>query len=329
MGLERLSPSVPVPVDRETSAPLATVIFPDQIEERLPLFPTALQENIQALVHEWENTDRILAAGMRPSLTCLVYGAPGTGKTTLALWFAKRLGLPVVLARLDGLISSYLGTTARNVGALFNFANRYDCILVLDEFDAIAKVRDDPNEVGEIKRVVNALLQNIDGREHRGITVGLTNHEGLLDPAIWRRFEVQLSVPLPGYEQRVEIAKRSLGDEAQQSKPDAKLLAWLTEGLSGSELKTMAMKYRKRIILQDENEDAPIALVAQLASSTSVNIDHARVGRLFEDEAQLAHYLSTIPETKFSHTELASLFQVSSKTIGRRISDLNDEGSPA
>lgn len=139
--------------------------------------------------------------------TCLIYGPPGTGKTRLALWIAAQLDLPVVSARIDGLVSSFLGTTARNIGNLFAFANRYRCLLLLDEFDAVAKLRDDPQEVGEIKRVVNALLQNLDMRHDVGITVGITNHQRLLDPAVWRRFEVQLEMPRPDFDVRLEIAK--------------------------------------------------------------------------------------------------------------------------
>src|SRR5207247_10685382 len=104
-----------------------------------------------------------------------------TGKTRLARWMAAQLELPILLARMDGLVSSFLGTTARNIGNLFGFANRYRCLLLLDEFDALAKLRDDPQEVGEIKRVVNALLQNLDARSDLGLTIGITNHPKLLD----------------------------------------------------------------------------------------------------------------------------------------------------
>ncbi len=324
IALERLTASVSVPVDRETSAPLATVVFPDDIDPQLPLFPSALLENIDALVNEWEQSDRVAAAGMRPSLTCLVYGPPGTGKTTLALWLARQLGLPAVTARLDGLISSFLGTTARNLGALFTFANRYECVLVLDEFDALAKLRDDPNEVGEIKRVVNALLQNMDARDGLGVTIGLTNHESLLDPAIWRRFEVQLSVPLPEAEQRTAIARRFLDDESSQPDADSKLLAWVSEGLSGAELKTLTTKYRKRRLLSDDNEISPVQTVAQLAYSTSVHIDRDRAELLYADETTLTKKLST-SILKFSQIELAAIFGRSTKTIKRRLSDPDNE----
>lgn len=114
-----------------------------------------------------------------PASSCLIYGLPGTGKTHLGKWIAKQIGLPVVLARLEGLMSSFLGTTAKNIGNLFSFANRYNCVLLLDEFDAIAKLRNDPQEVGEVKRVVNTLLQCLDSRKDQGFTIGINQSTNL------------------------------------------------------------------------------------------------------------------------------------------------------
>ena len=317
-GLEQLHPQTAVPVDKDSSAPLATIIMPDDVVTTLPLFPEPVQANIDALLMEWMNADRIREAGLSPSPSLLVYGAPGTGKTTLALWLAQQLGRPVVLARLDGLISSFLGTTARNLGALFTFANRYDCVLVLDEFDAIAKVRDDPNEVGEIKRVVNALLQNLDVRVGRGVTIALTNHEALLDPAIWRRFEVQLAVPKPAFAQRVQIALRSLDAREDNARAEALLLAWVADGLSGAELRTLATKYRKRRLFVDAATVPPAATIAQVAESTSVHIgeDVLRILRL-----EQSRQLKTLHTAGFGHADLAYLFDISTKTVQRRVTE--------
>ncbi|MGB3376055.1 MAG: ATP-binding protein [Microbacterium sp.] len=317
-GLEKLDAQTTVPVDKDSSAPLATVIMPDDIVSTLPLFPSAVQTNIDALLMEWTNAERIRAAGLSPSPSLLVYGAPGTGKTSLALWLAQQLGRPVVLARLDGLISSFLGTTARNLGTLFAFANRYDCVLVLDEFDAIAKVRDDPNEVGEIKRVVNALLQNMDVRVGLGVTIALTNHEALLDPAIWRRFEVQLAIPKPAFEQRVQIALRSLDDTDENAYAEAHLLAWVAEGLSGAELRTLATKYRKRRLFLDAAGAPPVVTVAQVAESTSVHISDDVLDILRVDEAKQVRLLHA---AGLSYTDLAYLFSVSTKTVQRRVTE--------
>lgn len=317
-GLERLSRQTAVPVDKDSSAPLATVVMPDDIVATLPLFPDAVQANIDALLMEWMNAERIRAAGLSPSPSLLVYGAPGTGKTTLALWLAQQLGRPVVLARLDGLISSFLGTTARNLGTLFTFANRYDCVLVLDEFDAIAKVRDDPNEVGEIKRVVNALLQNMDVRVDLGVTIALTNHEALLDPAIWRRFEVQLAIPKPAFKQRVQIALRSLDDAGENAHAEAHLLSWVAEGLSGAELRTLATKYRKRRLFHEVAAAPPAVTVAQVAESTSVHVSDEVLGLLRLEEAKQVKPLHT---AGFSYTDLAYLYSISTKTVQRRVTE--------
>ncbi|WP_251450617.1 AAA family ATPase [Microbacterium sp. Marseille-Q6648] len=312
---ERMRRGVRVPVDRETSAPLATVVFPDENVATRPVFPADFAASVDGLRMEWENHERLADAGMRPALSCLIYGPPGTGKTSLALWLARDLGLPAVVARLDGLISSFLGTTARNLGALFDFAQRYECVLILDEFDAIAKLRDDPNEVGEIKRVVNTLLQNIDTRADTGITIGITNHHALLDPAVWRRFEVQLATPLPTALERLEIAKASMKDLTTE----AKFVAWISEGYSGSELITLVDRYRKRSILA-ERTTAPVTTISPLAASTTAR-DGATKPRIRLDETSLMQALATSTDIRFQQSEIAFLTGVSTKTVSRRVSE--------
>ena len=131
------------------------------------------------------------------NMSLLLYGPPGCGKTSIAYYLAHRLGLPLVTARLDALISSLLGNTAKNLRRVFDFANRQPCVLFLDEFDAIAKARDDQHELGELKRVVNSLLQNMDTYCQHGVLIAATNHQELLDDAIWRRFQTVIEVPKP------------------------------------------------------------------------------------------------------------------------------------
>jgi len=253
-GVEELSAKVQPPIDRETGAALAEIFFVDARSISAPVLPEQLVSVVSSLIIEWANWERLAEMGVTPPRTCMIFGAPGTGKTHLAYHIAGQLRMPLVLARLDGLVSSFLGTTARNLGTLFEFCNRYRCLLLLDEFDAIAKVRDDPQEVGEIKRVVNTLLQNIDNRANGGLTIAITNHESLLDKAVWRRFEIRLALPLPEQGIREEILKVYL--PPLEVEPDTlRFLAWLSAGMSGSDIKTMTNSMKRQTGL--ENGDRP------------------------------------------------------------------------
>src|SRR5690606_8729697 len=105
---EQLTNKTPIPVDKETSIPLVEVFFPKDLPEKAPVFDQNIQLAIQSIVNEWSKFDQLLEINAMPASSCLIYGAPGTGKTHLAKWISKNIGLPVVLARLEGLMSSYL-----------------------------------------------------------------------------------------------------------------------------------------------------------------------------------------------------------------------------
>lgn len=316
---ERLSRNVALPVDKETSAPLASIVFPEDNVAQLPVFPVEIERAISTLLLEWEHRDQLREAGLSPSPTCLIYGPPGTGKTSFALWLAKRMGLPAVIAQLDGLISSYLGTTARNVGSLFAFADRFDCVLILDEFDALAKLRDDPNEVGEIKRVVNALLQNLDSRVEAGITIGLTNHDSLLDPAVWRRFDTQFAVPFPGLEQRIAIAHGAIGADVPESSAQAKYLGWLTEGLSGAEITAICRKILKSRVLNASQNETPRARILLDAMLTTRNLGSDKIAVASGEDVAFLRAITADSDLGFSHAQMAYLIGASPKTVGRKL----------
>jgi hypothetical protein len=314
---EELSRNTPLPVDRETSAPLADLLFPRDMPDETPLFEPHVAAAARTLVEEWRNADALQALGVQPARTCLIYGPPGTGKTTLALWLARKLELPAVVARLDGLISSFLGTTARNALSLFTFANRYRCVLVLDEFDAIAKVRDDPNEVGEIKRVVNALLQNVDARRNVGLTIAITNHEALLDPAIWRRFELQLQLPLPKNEARLAIIQRYLSP-LELNAATKKFLGWFLDGLSGAEIETFVTNLKKYVAVTKGDPKVSLPMIRQLAVFSGSRLNKERVGLLDLESLTLAQRLhEERGDDAFTQSELGELFGKDRTTISR------------
>lgn len=251
MAGESLTRNTQLPHDKETGAPLVRIIFPDDVTVGPPVLTADLRDALSDLLQEWQRVDELARIGAQPNSRCLLYGAPGVGKTRLARYIAQQLDLPCVEARLDGLVSSFLGTTARNIGALFDFANRYRCLLFLDEFDALAKARDDAQEIGEIKRVVNTLLQSLDARGKRGFTVAATNHEHLLDPAVWRRFDARIEVPKPDAEGRDAIL-RQYSHPIRLDEAESKFLVWLTEGMSGADIETLVAGGKRFLILHTE-----------------------------------------------------------------------------
>lgn len=259
--------------------------------------------------------DELRAAGVRPALATMLFGAPGTGKTMLAHNIAAQLELPLIVARLDGLISSFLGTTARNISNLFSFANRYKSVLLLDEFDAVAKLRDDPHELGEIKRVVNTLLQCIDSRSELGFTIAITNHESLLDPAVWRRFDIRIEVPKPNAVARTEILRRQF-EVADLNESNIRFLAWLTEGGSGSDVEKLADFLKRQQAIQKSNFDffSAVKGYIQMSAHESGSLNRTL---LSEDQDKLARALFQDQNIPFSQDQIATLFGCTQPTISR------------
>jgi hypothetical protein len=313
---EQLTAKTLPPVDRETSTPLADILFPTQLSAEAPLFGRPLTEAITALLGEWANVEALVAVGAPPPRSCLLFGDPGTGKTRLALWIARQLDLPIVLARLDSLVSSFLGTSARNIANLFAFSNRYQCLLLLDEFDAIAKLRDDPHEVGEIKRVVNALMQHLDARHSIGLTIGITNHPQLLDRAIWRRFEVQIEIAKPDREVRHAIIAQHM-PPVDAPPAHIAMLAWMTEGASGAEVEALVRGYKKEIAVNPDGKRELLHMLRRFVTLNTGRITEVRKAALLGNEDKLLQTLRT--DTQMSFEELGVIAGQDKSTISRRL----------
>jgi SpoVK/Ycf46/Vps4 family AAA+-type ATPase len=209
-----------------------------------------------------------------------------------------------------------LGTTARNIGALFQFANRYQCLLLLDEFDALAKLRDDPQEVGEIKRVVNTLLQNIDKRAAHGFTMAITNHEALLDPAVWRRFEVRIVVPVPEYAERRKILELYL----QPLPVDGSaliFLAWLSQGLTGSDLESMARSIKRFITIHGRGDFALMEALRAYALTNATAQRTEILELLLASPQEIARRILSEPDLGLTQHDVGKLLGKDQATISR------------
>ncbi|WP_235036208.1 AAA family ATPase [Arthrobacter sp. 18067] len=186
---------------------------------------------------------------MTPSHSALLSGPPGVGKTLASRWVAEQVDLPLVSLDLAAVLSSYLGTSGRNIRDVLDFAKSTPCVLLLDEFDALAKARDDDSDVGELKRIVNVLLVELDRWESRSFLIAATNHAQLLDPAIGRRFDRIINFPLPGLRERELL----IADKATGAVDTAIILAIaeITEGSSPSDLTRLIERAGRRSILYE------------------------------------------------------------------------------
>lgn len=198
-----------VPVDQERGLPLLSIREPGRGFEEV-VFDVRNQEVIEDVLEQHNRADVLKSYGLRPVDKILFYGVPGCGKTLSAEVIATELSLPLALIRIDSVVSSYLGETAANLRKVFDFINSTPMVALFDEFDAIGKERSDSSDHGELKRVVNAVLQMLDAYQGKSLIIAATNHEGMLDSAIWRRFEEVLLFTLPNREQLVRLLKIKL-----------------------------------------------------------------------------------------------------------------------
>lgn len=180
----------------------------------------------------------------------VLFGPPGTGKTLTAFYLAHRLGLPLFLVRLDAIIHSHLGETGSNLRKIFDYAKGTPCVLFLDEFDAIARTRESGDEVKEMARAVNSLLQCLDEFEGDSIFVAATNLETELDSAVWRRFDTRMTYAMPDEESRNEYIRQLIGDFEREDGLEEEA-AELLAGRSFADMEQIVLKAKRKAIIEE------------------------------------------------------------------------------
>ena len=293
-----------MPVDVDSHLQVVEVYPPDSIRQPIVLSPE-VENQINSFIQMVNHRSDLELAGIDVKKTMLLHGKPGCGKTSIAHYVSEKTGLPLIVARLDGVVSSLLGSTAKNLRKIFDYVQSIPCILFLDEFDAIAKARDDVHELGELKRVINSLLQNIDGMNADSVLITATNHPEMLDSAVWRRFVQVVDVGLPSEQQlseMIDLFTSPFNSDIVSDSQRKKLIINSIKGLSPSDIKTIFDKVKIKSVLEGKKYLETEELLANIYDVTCKN----------KSEESYVIFLSShgIPQTVISKRTGMSLRKV-------------------
>lgn len=309
-----------LPVDIESRLETVDESLPSKGSVRLHL-PSAVASRVDDFLDTVRYYDQLYVAEAASPLRLLIFGQPGTGKTQAAKWIASQLQLPLLTVRCDTLISSLLGQTSKNLRRVFDHVEQRPCVLFLDEFDALASARGSERDIGELQRVVIALLQNIDALSGNAILIAASNHEKLLDPAIWRRFPFQISMPLPDPALRDQIWTALLGDFAPTDL-DWNLLVEKSEGISGALIEQVSLDAKRKAVLTAN----PYIDKGELFKRLGLTLALAQ-GRSMATIGDEIRWLRIWDAKSFSIRELARLYSISTRQITHLIrGDHGNEG---
>ncbi len=237
-----------IPKDKERNLPLL------QIKEAVRRMEDVVlsDENaslLNELLQEHHRAEALQSYGLYPADRLLFCGPPGCGKTLTAEVLASELGLPLAIVRIDSVVSSLLGETAANLRQVFDFIATTPMVVLFDEFDALAKERADTAEHGELKRVVNAFLQMLDAYEGKSILVAATNHERILDAAIWRRFDEVLVFESPNLEQLRRLLSIKLRGLRREFEIEDARITSMFKGMSHADVERVLRRAAKDMVL--------------------------------------------------------------------------------
>ncbi len=274
----RLATGAPVPIGRPRGelANLLEVSYPSARLGEM-ILGEDLGGQIQRVIREQRHAGRILERGLAPRRKLLLTGPPGTGKTLTASVLAGELGVPILQVRLDGLITKYMGETAAKLRQIFEAIARTRGVYFFDEFDAIGSQRGLANDVGEIRRVLNSFLQMIEQDRSHSLVIAATNHPGILDPALFRRFDDILHYELPDRWQIARLLKTRLYSAA------VKRVRWLSladgaEGLSYAEVARAANEVLKDALIHERPlvREADIRVMLQERQTIAAKLSAAK-----------------------------------------------------
>ncbi|EGV20714.1 AAA family ATPase [Thiocapsa marina] len=262
VALARSPRPVPLAQPRGELAGLLNVGYPKTRLTDMALSET-LAERLERVIREQRQRERLRSHGFSPLRRLLLIGPPGTGKTMTASALAGELGLPLFTIQLDGLITKFMGETAAKLRIVFEAIAETRGVYFFDEFDALGSERGTGNDVGEIRRVLNSFLQFLELDDSDSLVIGATNHVGLLDEALFRRFDAVLDyeLPTPAIAAEVMMARLAL---LETTALDWDAATSSAEGLSHAELTRACEQAAKDALLNDTTVLETGGLVAAL-----------------------------------------------------------------
>lgn len=225
----------------EPDVPLAAMVIPGLIRERL-----------DRVIHEYRQQNKLKSHGLQHRRKLLLIGPPGTGKTMTARVIARELHLPLHTIQVDRLVTRFMGETSAKLRQIFDMIQQEHAVYLFDEFDAIGGDRSSENDVGEMRRVLNAFLQFIEQDTSDSLIIAATNNPKLLDRALYRRFDDVVYYEEPGQDQRKQLISNILGTFLDAGTVWKKILQ-TSEGLSHAEIYIACLDAIKAAILADRN----------------------------------------------------------------------------
>lgn len=309
---ERSTPFVSsqtLPTDEESR--LSLLKFHENSTQDPPLLSGRVRDALRQLVRERHGFEELHRIGLIPTRSAIFIGKPGVGKTLTARWLADQLGLPLFVLDLTAVMSSFLGKTGSNLRSAIDFAKQKPCVLLLDEIDAIAKRRNDETDVGELKRLVTVMLQEVEDWPATGLLLAATNHPELIDPALWRRFDLLVTFEMPGIESIKEAIVRFFGPDYSRFHKWRDILATAFCGESFSDIERAIHRFRRTLALKMASE---LEIVEDFVSSRVFVLE--RQGRI-----DLALLLAK--ETNLSQHRISDVTGVSRDTIRKYAAEKN------
>jgi len=305
------------PVDSESRLDTLDISFPSLDTENV-ILPSAVQQRIQDFFDNVSHFEQLQKHGAALPNRVLLDGPPGTGKTLLARKIASDLKLPLYTVRCDTLVSSLLGQTSKNLRKAFDFATQRPCVLFLDEFDALAGARGNERDIGELQRVVIALIQNIDSLPNDAIVVAATNHNQLLDPAIWRRFSFRIPMPLPDEISRKKMWQHFIGELAPKNLKWDRLV-YLSRGISGAVIEQVSLDTKRRCVIDGNSRISEHYLLKRLGLTIAL-LEGVSLPT-YEKEIE---WLREWNKKSFSLRTLAELYEISIRTVSNILKERDE-----